>query len=240
MKKIKLITFYSESHQILYNYFLESFNKFLSEDYYLLVKKINQLSQTGHYGSRGFDLTMVEKINWIIENIDEYSDEVMVFSDCDVQFFDKLIFNIEDFDILFQNDYSNFDFSWFPDGKKGIGNTSVCAGFFICKQNTIVKNFFIEVRNVLINNINGFLHDQFVINKLLNENYKIQYGFLNNNLYWTVAFATNGKVWSGEHFEIPNTIIVHHANWTVGLDNKINLLKLVKNKWLMEQKIKNI
>jgi len=29
---------------------------------------------------------------------------------------------------------------------------------------------------------------------------------------------------------VPPDIVIHHANWTVGIDNKINLLNIVRNK----------
>jgi hypothetical protein len=229
---MKFLTFYSDSHISLYEIFLESFNKFLSEKYTLLTKKIEQRSQNGDYHSPGFDLTMVDKLDWIIENIDLEDTNPLIFSDCDIQFFGDLKFDLRDNDILFSHDfYENFNYSWYPDGKTGYSPyPNYCAGFFICKQNAKVLNFFKDVRSNLLNNLDGFLHDQIVINKLIGEGYDISHNKLNSDHYWTVGFSTNGKVWNGQNFNVPKSVIVHHANFTIGIENKLRLIKLVKEK----------
>jgi hypothetical protein len=227
---MKLITFYSESHKELYEIFLASFNEHLSKKYTLISKKIEQLSPTGEYNSKGFDLTMLEKINWIIDNIDINDKSNLVFSDCDVQFFGDLDFDMSDFDILFQHDYhNNFNYAWFPGEPNRLGEyPNYCAGFFICKQSEKIKNFFLDVRDNLIKNLNGTLHDQTMINKMINDGYIINHGKLNSNLYWTVGFSTNGHVWNGQSIKVPDNIIMHHANFTIGVNNKIELMNLVK------------
>lgn len=227
---MKLITFYSETHKPLYEIFVNSFSEFLSEKCVLLTKKIEQKSPTGVYNSEGFDLTMVEKLDWIIENINISDTQPLIYSDCDVQFFGELKFDLSGKDILFSHDFhESFDYSWYPDNKIGKSNhPNYCAGFFICNQNEVVLNFFKEVKSNLLQNLNGKLHDQIVMNKLIGEGYEIKHDKLDPNYYWTSAFSTNGKIWNGQTITVPNTILVHHANFTVGLQNKINLLKLVK------------
>ena len=64
---MKIITFYSDSHKSLYDIFIKSFNDNLSSKHTLLTKKINQISPSGEYNSKGFDLAMEEKIIWIID-----------------------------------------------------------------------------------------------------------------------------------------------------------------------------
>lgn len=198
------------------------------------LKKIEQLSTTGEYNSDGFDLTMIEKLTWIIDNIDINDNEPMIFSDCDVQFFSDLTFDLSNNDILFQHDYHPyFNYAWFSPKNNKFGEyPNYCAGFFICKQNYNVKNFFQKVKNDLIENLNGVLHDQTMMNKIINDGYEdIKHDKLDSNLYWTVGFATNGEIWDGqENIIIPKNIIMHHANFTIGINNKIKLMDLVKNK----------
>ena len=56
----KILTFYSDTHKILYeDYFLKSYTKHLSKDFKLLEKKIDQISVSGDFASFGFDLTMM-------------------------------------------------------------------------------------------------------------------------------------------------------------------------------------
>jgi hypothetical protein len=212
----KIITFYSDSHKEIYDMFYKSYCKYLQDTFQLKVKKIEQVSPTGEYETEGFDLAMLEKIEWIIENIDLNDNNWMVFSDCDVQFFKNIEENLGEYDILFQEDIGSY-----------------CAGFFICKQNQKVLDFFKYVYETLKLNLNGKIHDQTVINYLLlNKLFtNIEAGLLNRNKYWTVANSNGGRVWNGEEINnVPNDIIMHHANFTVGINNKINLLNKIKTK----------
>lgn len=212
----KILTFYSETHKKLYDdYFFPSYYKFLSKKYKLINCVIPQVCSSGEFASEGFDDAMFKKIELIIENIDVNDKNIFVFSDCDVQFFDDFEYDLENYDILFQEDYKNYK----------------CAGFFICKQTEHVLNFFKLVRNEFLKYKNGKIDDQWVINKLLENNeYSLAYGFLPPNKYWSVGNATGGHVWNGQNIEIPNDLTTHHANFTIGLENKIKLLNIVKQK----------
>ena len=137
---MKLLTFYSDSHKELYEeFFLESFNRLLKDSFELKSKHIDQLSKTGEYDADGFSETMVEKLVQIIDNIDITDDEPLVFADCDIQFFedfsDDITTELGDYDIKFQDDI-----------------VCVCAGFFVCKQNDAVLNFFINMKRLLLEN----------------------------------------------------------------------------------------
>lgn len=204
---MKLITCYSDSHKILFDkYFLPSLKQYLNVD--LKIKILNQTSKTGYYNSDGFNKTVQEKIQWIIENI-ELNNEVACFSDVDVQFFKELKYDMKDNDILFQWDYYDY-----------------CSGFFIFKQNLTVLNFLKEVERLTPN----VLEDQVAVNQLL-KTYHIKYDKLDNR-YWNIgSFCYNLKInWTGEDFVCPKYIIMHHANFTVGIPNKIKLLESVKQK----------
>jgi hypothetical protein len=213
----KILTFYSDSHLVLYNdYFLKSYNKYLSKNYILLTKKIEQLSPSGDWASAGFDKTMMEKVKWIIQNIDLNDKNYLVFADCDVQFFGDLEFDLSSHDILFQHDYYDNNY---------------CAGFFICKQNKKVLDFFNLVYEVFNSNMDGKIDDQAIVNNLLNNkslNLDLNFGILPSNKYWTVGFSTNGVVWEGQEITCSDKIIAHHANFTIGIENKINLMNIIK------------
>jgi hypothetical protein len=212
----KLITFYSESHKDIYDIFYKSYCVYLKNDYILHPLLIEQISPTGEYESKGFDLTMLKKIEWIIKNIDPNDDEPLVFADCDIQFFENINEELGEYDILFQEDIGSY-----------------CAGFFICKQNLLVLEFFKYVYETLEINLDGIIHDQTIINHLLFNNIfpNIKVGLLDRNKYWTIANSNGGRVWNGEEINnIPDNIIMHHANFTVGIQNKLQLLNKVKEK----------
>lgn len=222
--KIKLLTFYSPSHEELYNkFFLESFFIHLSQNFQLIPKRIEQFSKTGNYGEDGFEESMIFKIEHILENIEVGSMDLMVFSDADVKFMGNIRPHIEGdighLDIAFQDDV-----------------TCLCAGFFICRQNQKVLDFFRMVYELMNSNMkdgkmkNG-LSDQIIINHLYrNLQSDIKIGKLDGSKYFTVAQSNGPNQWNGEDFSIPDNILVHHANWTVGIENKKKLLLLSSNK----------
>jgi hypothetical protein len=215
---MKLLTFYSDSHENLYKeFFLSSYEEHLKDSFELKAKHVTQHSPTGDYGSVGFSETMLEKINHIIESIDTSDEEPLVFADCDIQFFgdfkEDIISQLGEYDIKFQNDVA-----------------CRCAGFFICKQSEKVLNFFENIREILKKNMRPGVDDQVVINQVLDKNLfpNLIHGLLDNK-YFTVAMATGSKQWVGQYFDVPNNIYTHHGNWTVGMENKIKLMNYVKN-----------
>lgn len=228
---MKLLTFYSDSHKQLYeDFFLKSFNKYLKDSFTLNAKHIKQLSKSGAYETAGFAETMIDKINHVIDNIDIEDSEPMVFADCDIQFFSDFsadaINELGDVDIKFQDDL-----------------IAICAGFFVCKQTIGVLNFFKNIKRILVDNIipsddgqvvlKPGVDDQTVLNKILqsNTNIGIKWGLLTRSKYFTVASSVCGpRQWVGQDFTPPKDILIHHGNWTVGLENKFKLMNLVKNK----------
>jgi hypothetical protein len=212
----KLITFYSNSHKEIYDIFYNSYCKYLINDYNLSTLNIDQMSPTGEYESEGFDLTMLKKVEWIIENINTNDSDILVFADCDIQFFQNIEEDLGEFDIKFQEDIGSY-----------------CAGFFICKQNQKVLDFFKYVHETLKLNLDGKIHDQTIINHLLHNKIftDINVGLLDKNKYWTVANSNGGQVWNGETINyVPKEIVMHHANFTVGIKNKLQLLNRIKEK----------
>lgn len=213
---VKLITFHSETHRNLYeNYFLKSFNKYLKNEFVLLDKKITQISKTGVYYEDGFRETMKEKIKHIVDSMDENSNQMCVFSDCDVEFFgemkEDLTNQLDGFDIKLQNDVTN-----------------LCAGFFTFIQNKKTKKLFENILQAFEDyTFNGVLKkgidDQVLLNRLISKVEGLRYGTLDKK-YFNVAQSLGPKRWNGENFRIPEDIIMFHSNWTVGLENKVKLL----------------
>jgi hypothetical protein len=218
---MKLLTFYSDTHKELYEkFFVSSYNKHLKESFELIDRHVIQISEKGTYGSKGFEETMFEKITLVVDNIDIDSDEPLVFADCDIQFFgdfkEDIINDLGDKDISFQaNDDHN-----------------ICAGFFICKQNKRTLNFFKEVKKRMLHNMeNGQLRrgvsDQSIMNQMFREG-KYKLGKLNPIKYFTVAITNGPTQWNGGDFKVPKEVLMHHGNWTVGLENKFKIMEYVK------------
>lgn len=207
---MKVYTFLTESHKIFLNQFISTFP--FEDGLDLEIKFLPQECDSGSYHSKGWGRTMKRKVEYIIDALNNTKDDsFMIHSDIDIQFFGKIksdletIMNKENKDIFFQND-----------------GHQVCMGFFICKKNKNILNLFTNV----LNDLENHMDDQFAVNHFLRKN-DINYGILPER-YFTIGIRNS--LWSGEDikFNIPDNIIMHHANFTVGIENKINLLKKIK------------
>jgi Nucleotide-diphospho-sugar transferase len=220
---MKLYTLYTPSHEtLLMKYFLPSFNSSYGLD--LVIRKIPQYCNSGEYMKDGWISTMLKKVEYHIASCEENYNQIFAYSDCDVQFFvqdDRSLYNtlieeLGDYDIACQDDVHPF-----------FNRNTYCAGFFVCKSNDRVLNFFHKILHDMIKN-QPLLHDQ----QALNNNLSMLKHKMLSNKFFTHAQKTK-KIWTDEtdDFTINNDILVHHANWTHGIQNKIRLLEIVRDKY---------
>lgn len=196
-------TIYSDSHEkLLLNYLLPSIS---SES--LTIKKMDQYCETGSFYSKGWSHACYQKVLYFYDICKKEFNGVFLFTDVDVQFFldptEQLLLELEDYDIACQDDINQS-----------------CSGLFVCRSNIATLNMFEAM-------IDGYeKEDQFTLNKYLSmvRNKRLSHRFFN------IAHFT-GRTWDHKDFDIPTDIIAHHANWTVGVESKIELLKIVKNKY---------
>lgn len=227
---MKIYTIFTDSHkELLHEYFIPSFynnidNLDAIDSIDLVVKKIPQLCKTATYGRSGWIETMLHKVDQHIEACENNFGKNFIYFDCDIQFFkpfiDQMIEELGDNDIACQNDVFPFD-----------NRPTYCAGMFICKASEKTLDLFKSMRKNMIEN--SYRPQEYNDQVALNENlYKIKHKLLSEKFY-TIAQTTN-CLWHNDYNinNIPNNIIVHHANWTHGVDNKIKLLDFIKNKQL--------
>ena len=211
---MKIITFYTDTHVVLYDRFVETL-KVTNPNLELHSYKTDQISKSGEYSSEGFNATMVDKLDSILKTIPLMEEnEYFLYADCDIQFFDdmekdlKPYMDSNDYDMLFQDDIIRY-----------------CAGFFLCKNNEKTRQFFEMIKG----EIKNYLDDQEAMNAYIRRGHNgMKFGKLPRNKYFTVAAANGGKRWNGKDFEVPSNVIIHHANWVVGVDTKIKLMDYVK------------
>lgn len=207
---MKIYTFYTDTHKkILDEYFLPSFEK-TNKDLDLIVRKFDQKCPTGEYESDAWNEAMIDKVDYILESIEETWGHIFIHSDCDVQFFapikDDLIDQLSNSDIAAQANRPN----------------QLCCGFFICRSNKKTKTLFKNVRHQITKTYN----DQQATNDLVHK--YASYRLLNEK-YYSVWRSIGLRRWEGDKLiEIPQNILMHHANWTFGINNKIELMKQVK------------
>ena len=210
---MKLYTCYSDSHKEIYeDYFLKSFNDCgLNKSFDLDVTYIEQYG-SGKYATAGFNAACVDKVKIMERAAQENIGKHFIFSDCDVQFFgdfkkDILGYTNNPLDIIAQSDCG-----------------TICAGFFIAKGSEKLKTFFDFIRNETPKHENA-MDDQGAINNYL---YKISHALLPSDKYFNISSVSDGWLWEeGKAYSFPKNMLIHHANFVVGVDKKIKMMNYI-------------
>ena len=229
---------YSHTHRaFLDDFFLKSFP--FEKNISLLIEQVPQKCASGNLFAGGWRNQMIEKQRFINKCLNTFhKDEPVVFSDVDIKFYGKikadLMSCLGDRDICFMKDH-NSDI------------TGRCGGFFITRVSDKMRSFFEEVMNRLSSHTDldtSFeTSEQSTINNLLGERPEVSWGYLPER-YYTHGLYTQGikdfseenqsglwwdnKSWEEKHaIFVPDNILVHHANWCRGIQEKTHLLSFV-------------
>jgi hypothetical protein len=204
---LNIYTLISDTHfKLFQEYFLPSLNS-VEQDFNLIVRKCDQSPcPDGSFFSKGFAEITKEKVKLIIQGLSDNYLKYILFSDCDIIFNKPFLKEIKS--IVEQNPDKDIFFS--QDREE---NNKLCAGFMVIKSDFKNLCFFNKVLDLITDSAN----DQNVINCIRNEidYFLFPYEIVNN--------YPNG-IWRGEDFELIDSLIFH-ANYTVGVENKVNLLK---------------
>jgi hypothetical protein len=208
---MKTYTFYSETHKV----FLPWFNtiKEVEPDVDVEYLEVTQTCPSGEFAEEGWNKTMADKVEYVLSAFD-HPDEYFIYSDLDVQFFQPITplaqKVLAKHDIVFQND----------------SNGVRCAGFFYCRKTESTKKLFQKTLEI----IGKHRDDQPAIHEILtNELVDVKTAFLPPQFFTFGAFYQH---WNGQQvFPLPKGIVVHHANWVIGIDNKLKLLQAVRNNY---------
>lgn len=204
---MNIYTTYTPSHKILYdNFFLKTLPSCFTLN---VLEDKEQLCQSGRYFSEGWTITTKKKVDFFVKICEENMGNYFFYSDVDVQFFDNhidslLLEEIEDNDIACQDDIWRY-----------------CSGVFICKANDRTLNMFRYMKD----NYDYADDDQKALNNAL---------FMSKHKMLSRKFFTSGfrrPFWNGQYFDVPRDIVMHHANWTIGIRNKISLLNFVRKEY---------
>lgn len=112
-----------------------------------------------------------------------------------------------DNDIIFQNDENTY-----------------CLGFYVARVSPEVIRIFEKTRE--LTNIRE--NDQVIFNKI-KDRFNLKLAFFDTNDVWNYGVLDKG-IWNGEDFDLPKDIKAFHANFTIGIENKVKILKLVMSK----------
>jgi len=206
----------------------------------LVVEQVPQRCKSGDLFSDGWRTQMIEKQIFINKYLNLFEDgELVLFTDADIKFYGKIKGDLTsclgDRDICFMKDHNSDE-------------TGRCGGFFVLCVSRKIKSFFNDVMSSLSSHppetdTSFETSEQSTINKLLNERTEISWGYLPKR-YYTHGLYVQGidnfteedqsglwwqnKSW-GEKTKIfvPDDLLVHHANWCTGVENKVDLLNWV-------------
>lgn len=189
----------SGTHQLLMNGFFLPSIKHHEPSANIDIKTIDQVCN-GTFYSHGWHKAMEFKIDRYIEACRQTWGEYFIWADVDIEFYDKFIEYCVDFlgdaDIAFQQSHKD----------------DVCAGFFIAKSNSTNLDFFRLIKS----DYNKHGCDQNAINF---HKSKINYKIFPNDTIWSPL-----KYWDGTNLTITKNAKLAHANYVIGIQNKILLL----------------
>lgn len=218
--KMKLYALYTKTHKVLKD---EWFMPSLPDGFDLNLFASNVCG--GEYLSENFKLAILAKTDFIIEAIKENLGNIFVYSDVDMQFFEpvsqELKRLVQNRDIVCQKDGPG------PDAP-------LCTGFFVMhasKKNLVLWKLLKKV-------VEKEKRDQTGFNRLIKKKGKyastkffftrFDYQYL--PIKYFGGGTLSGRYWNpGDDLVVPENIVLHHANYTSGVENKIAQLKYVRN-----------
>jgi hypothetical protein len=228
----RLYTIVTPTHQSLCDeWFLPS----LQDEFLIEARRVGQIgSETEHRcGTVSFNRTMVEKARLILEAIEENTDRVFIYSDVDVQFFaptEQIIDGVMDgYDVACQLDAPlTMGRDVHPDF-----SGHLCAGFLVCRANERTHALWRDIVRYVEDRPDR--HDQHALNELLNgltgkeigNAYGVRWRYLPPCFFGPGPQL--GRTWEpGQPVKVPQGTVMHHANWTIGVVNKLAQLRAVR------------
>ena len=232
---MKLYCYYTSSCDILAKEWLIAS---LKDDYEIILERGIDKGYIS-YKKEGWENYMSKKAQLIIKAIVDNQNEVFIYADSDIQFFkktkNKILKLLKGKDLLFQRNS--------PQGE-------LCAGFFVCRGNKRTLRLWKKIDSRIFNKhddqdiLNHILLPKHSFWKVLSKffirkvhtqcsqrglnSYGIRWGYLPETFFG--GGTLTGKIWNpGIELDISKDIIMHHANFTVGINKKIAQLEYVKN-----------
>ena len=211
-EKLKIYAICTPSHYILRD---EWFLKTLQDDYEIVIVEHKQECPSAQFMHQGWKSTTIHKVELWIDAVRDNWGNIFVCSDVDIQFFQPtepiLLELIKDKDMVIQRDT--------PKG-------GLCSGFFACRANEKTLQLFQAMLEFMKHSKDK--SDQNSMNYFLKSNNKF-------NIVWDylpVEFFGGGTLtghgWKpGQKLPVPSNIVMHHANYTAGIKNKIKQLNYV-------------
>lgn len=200
----------SESHQQLRAEWMLGTLK----DPWEIVSVDLNLRGSGAYRDADFMAAVRAKVDLLERAIDENWGQPFIVCDVDVQFFGPvqtdLLHLMGSLDLVAQDD----------------GRAGYCAGFYVAIANERIRRMARMMRETL--NARPELSEQPVFNQAIKAT-ATPAGRLPGRYFNPGQSKRRPTRWvPGNGIEVPEPVAIHHANWTIGVENKLQQLRVVR------------
>lgn len=215
---LRLVTYYTPSHADMCRRFVTS--RAWGFDQVIAVER-DQTCPTGDFKSDGWNACMMDKLGTLLDV--PADGQPTLYVDSDVCLFPTLVEwcrwranHLADDEVAFSDDV----IQW-------------CAGIMLFRSTKRVKAFWQTTADLAAA---WSLPDQDVMHELRRQTvdrkgmYPVRADVLPSNVFcnWaTVCHPTIPAPWDGEPFTVPATCLAWHANWTIGVERKVDMLERV-------------
>lgn len=220
MPYLKVITCTSDNYKPVYDVFYNSLRP-LDHNMELVVHTLDlSMFKTFGFGADSWHYAMESKINFVVNQLEEtMQGEYIVVTDADIQFFEprKLHYLVQ------QARIKGLDYYGMQENDKDMYN----GGFYIICVNEKTLAFYKQVYEMMTKHRYPY-GDQTVINELLPKSKVIKHAKIPRELC----------TWGG-HTPTPHSIF-HHATCTHTIQEKLDMMKNIKARWLKSKSLSTI
>ena len=208
---IPLYSLFTPSHRVLKeNYFVPT----LPPDVELHLRSVESAG-AGFYHDESWRRAIIWKVELILEAIEEHFGEAFAYSDVDAQFFGS-------FAEWFHRALAHHDVVFQPDAP----GPALCAGFFFCRANEATRLLWQRVLEQ-VRATAAREDDQAVVQRIGRDVPGLRIACLPPIFYG--GGTMTARSWNpGNKLLLPRGLLMHHANFTLGVQNKINQLEHVR------------
>jgi hypothetical protein len=208
---IPLYSLYTPSHTVLKErYFMPT----LPSDVELHLRFVES-EGAGFIQDESWRRAIIWKVELILEAIDRHADGVFVYTDVDVQFFGS-------FTAWFHRALARHDLVFQADAP----GPALCAGFFFCRSTEVTRALWQQVLEQ-VRATQAREDDQSVARRLVRHMPGLRYACLPPQFYG--GGTMTGRNWNpGDKLRLPRGLLMHHANFTLGVENKVRQLDHVR------------
>ena len=229
--RLKLYCMYTPQFQMLYErYFLPS----IQDDFEVIARGYPQECPSGIFKSAGWEKTMLRKLELLHEAIQEnWNDQIFIYSDIDLIFLrpalEVLLSHLGENDFVIQ---------------EGWPRNKICAGFFVMRGNQ--KTLKLITTAIRLLRKKERTDDQAAMQAALSyfKPGEIAWKFLPSEQFPNGRRVLKNYREESKQLYIPgseitldDSIILFHANCTLGLENKYHFLDRVQEEFLRKQSL---